>query len=740
MSRTIIVSNRLPLKVFRDDNEQLQFATSEGGLATGLGSVYKKGDNLWIGWPGLAVENDNDRKVVDQQLKAGNMRPVYLTEEEVHEFYEGFSNETLWPIFHYFPSYANFDENHWESYKKVNQKFCDAILEIARPDDTIWVHDYQLLLVPQMLRDQLPQISIGFFQHIPFPSFETFRAIPWRRELLMGLMGADLVGFHTFDDMRHFLSSVSRLAGMKVNQTQVVVGNRTVTVDAFPMGIDFEKYEGMASHPDTLSQEVDYRTSIGKTKVMLSIDRLDYSKGIPNRLKAIEMFFDLNPQYIGEVSLFMIVVPSRDTVPKYRALKEEIDLAVGRINAKIGTVNWKPIHYFYRSFDIHSLSAFYRMADVALVTPMRDGMNLVAKEYVASKLDNKGVLILSEMAGASKELSDSIRINPNDIHQLSDAIRDALEMEVEVQQQHMAVMKQTIKRYNIHHWVKLFLEQLEGIKDDQKTAGAKSLKGQLRTDLVHRYHDSNEPMLFLDYDGTLSGFHHDPQKATPDSQLLSLLTKIGNGKGRVVIISGRDRETLGNWLGHLPVDLVAEHGVWYRYQGMEWKKASNMNGQWKEAVGLVMDTFVNRTPGSFIEEKDYSLAWHYRKAEQGFGELRARELVNHLRYITHGMNLQVLEGDMVIEVKSSDVNKGKATNRFLRKFTHDYLFAIGDDWTDEDTFVAIGDKGDTVKVGRASTEATYFVENERAVRRLLEEFQKSASESKSEPKAKEEHS
>ncbi|GJM61447.1 bifunctional alpha,alpha-trehalose-phosphate synthase (UDP-forming)/trehalose-phosphatase [Persicobacter diffluens] len=722
MSRTIIVSNRLPIKVLRDEANELQFATSEGGLATGLGSVYKQGDNLWIGWPGLAVDNQEEEEIVCDKLKSGNMLPVFLTEEEVHEFYEGFSNETLWPIFHYFSSYANFDEDHWKAYQRVNQKFCDIILSVAKPDDTIWVHDYQLLLVPQMIREQLSEISIGFFQHIPFPSFETFRAIPWRRELLMGLLGADLVGFHTYDDMRHFLSSVSRLAGMKVNQAQVVMGNRTVTVDAFPMGIDFDKYEGMASHPDTLSKEVEFRTSIGKTKMIISIDRLDYSKGIPNRLKAFEQFFELYPQYIGEVSLFMIVVPSRDTVPRYKELKEEIDLAVGRINAKIGTVNWKPIHYFYRSFNIHDLSAFYRMADVALVTPMRDGMNLVAKEYVASKLDNKGVLILSEMAGASKELSDSILINPNDIHSLADAIFEALEMEVEEQKIHMAVMKQTIKRYNIHHWVSLFLEQLEAIKSEQKASGARHLVANLQGELVAQYQSSEKPLLFLDYDGTLSGFHHDPQKANPDEHLLNLLSHLGTSKGHVVIISGRDRETLNKWLGHLPVDLIAEHGVWYRYQGQEWKMPSALSGAWKEQVGLVMDTFVNRTPGSFVEEKDYSLAWHYRKAEQGFGELRARELVNHLRYITHGMSLQVLEGDMVIEVKSNEVNKGKAARRFMRKFEHDFLMAIGDDWTDEDTFEAVGDQGETIKVGRAATEASYFVENYQEVRKLLDKF------------------
>src|SRR5690606_108174 len=324
------------------------------------------------------------------------------------------------------------------AYVKANQEFCNELLKIANPTDTIWIHDYQLLLLPKMVREKLPDVRIGFFQHIPFPSYEVFRMLPWRKEILFGMLGSDLIGFHTYDDMRHFLSSVSRLAGISNERGRIERDKRIIEVDAFPMGIDYEKYTNSAASPQTIEKEIRYRTSLGDQKLVLSIDRLDYSKGIPQRLRAFEIFLQQYPEYQTKVSLIMIVVPSRDSVEQYQELKEEVDLLVGRINGKYGRLNWTPVHYFYRSFPLEALSAFYRMAHVALVTPMRDGMNLVCKEYIASRLDQRGVLILSEMAGASKELSDAILINPNNINRIVTAIHQALTMPEEEQEKRIS--------------------------------------------------------------------------------------------------------------------------------------------------------------------------------------------------------------------------------------------------------------------------------------------------------------
>ena len=720
MGKTIIVSNRLPIKIERNEKRKLEYHTSAGGLATGLGSIYKEGNNIWIGWPGLLTTRKDEKAEITDGIAKENMAPVFLTEEDIRDFYEGFSNETLWPNFHYFIQYAIYDPKLWEAYKRVNRKFVDEIARHCDPDDTLWIHDYQLMLVPGMLRERFPEASIGFFLHIPFPSYEIFRLIPWRKELLNGVLGSDLIGFHTYDDMRHFLSSTSRLVGLSNTQGQVVVGNRSVMVDSFPMGIDYEKYEKNAASPEALEREVHYRISLGDQKLILSIDRLDYSKGIPQRLKAFELFFEQYPQYRDKISLIMVVVPSRDQVGKYTELKEEVDRLVGRINGRFGKINWTPIHFFYRSFPLEELSAFYRMADVALVTPMRDGMNLVCKEFIASKINKKGVLILSEMCGASKELSDSILINPNDIDQIVEAIHRALTMPEKEQIIHITNMQNSLRRYNITHWVNLFMTSLESIKKKQGGMETRKMDELSREKMLKKFSDAKQRMLFLDYDGTLTGFNPDPSDAKPDEELLNILTKLTKEeKNKVVVISGRDKGTLQEWVGHLKVDIIAEHGVWMREHGKDWETLVAMNSDWKGEILPVLELYVNRTPGSFIEEKDYSLVWHYRKVETGLGELRTRELTSHLKYLSSNSNLQVLEGDMVVEIKDREVNKGRTAAQWLQKFDKDFSMAVGDDFTDEDTFKVMPKDAYTIKVGRKNSAARFSVNDFKEVRTLL---------------------
>ncbi|MEM6524283.1 MAG: bifunctional alpha,alpha-trehalose-phosphate synthase (UDP-forming)/trehalose-phosphatase [Bacteroidota bacterium] len=723
MGRTIIVSNRLPVKVIQQDNGELEYKASEGGLATGLGSVYKQGDNIWVGWPGIYFDSTDQEKEATEKLKTENMKPVSLTEEEIELYYEGFSNETLWPTFHYFNQNALYKKSYWQAYERVNHKFCEEVVASANPDDTIWIHDYQLLLLPGLIREHLPEVSIGFFLHIPFPSFEVFRLLPWRRQLLDGVLGSDLIGFHTYDDMRHFLSAVSRICFISNQHGQLNKDGRTVEVDSFPMGIDYDKYANSSASPETLSREVKYRTSLGGQKLMLSIDRLDYSKGIPARLEIFDLFLEKYPEYVGKVSIMMVVVPSRDTVDQYKDLKEEIDLLVGRINGKYGSVNWTPIHYFYRSFPLNDLSAFYRMADVALVTPMRDGMNLVCKEYVASRLDKRGVLILSEMAGASKELSEAIIVNPNDKHHVRDAIKRALEMTEEEQMRHMEIMQASLKRYNIHHWVNLFMERLRDVFDKQQKMTTKVLDKATQEKLLKDYAKSKNRLLFLDYDGTLSSFTPDPQSAGPDEELYNILQELTTQENtNVVVISGRDKNTLSEWLGAHDLEFVAEHGVWVKKRDEDWKTSDTLDNSWKDDIRPVLDIYVNKTPGSFIEEKDYSLVWHYRKVETGLGELRSREIISHLKYLAVNMNLQVLEGNMVVEIKNLEVNKGKAAGRWINEVKPDFVLALGDDATDEDTFKAMPESAYTVKVGDIHSAARYSIQDPAAVRRLLREL------------------
>ncbi|MCC2546400.1 bifunctional alpha,alpha-trehalose-phosphate synthase (UDP-forming)/trehalose-phosphatase [Hymenobacter sp. BT175] len=728
MPRTLIVSNRLPTKAQRTE-AGVSFTPSEGGLATGLGSIYKANDGQWIGWPGLYLDSEAEEAQVTEELRADSMTPVFLTETEIKEFYEGFSNETLWPTFHYFAQYAVYDQQYWESYVAVNEKFCRAVLAVAHPDDTIWVHDYQLLLLPQLLRKALPEASIGFFLHIPFPSQEILRVLPWRTQLLEGMLGADLIGFHTFGYMRHFLSSVHQLLGFANQNGLIDAGSRSVQVDAFPMGIDYDKYAQLATTPETKAVLETYRQALQTPHVILSIDRLDYTKGIAERLRAFELLLKRYPELCEQVCLLMVVVPSRDQVEKYKELKEEIDELVGRINGTYRTLTWNPIQYFYRSFSLEELSAMYCVADVALVTPMRDGMNLVAKEFVASQTQQRGVLILSERAGAARELSDALIINPTDTSQLADTMREALAMPEEEQIQRMSAMQELVQRYNVHHWVQLFMDRLQYIKLKQQTLATFELDEAARSALVQGYGQAGKRLLFLDYDGTLVGFNRAPQRARPDQELLQLLTDLAaDERNRVVVISGRDRQTLAQWLGHLPIDLICEHGAWLRPRGEEWTTIQPLNSLWKREIRPLLELHVDRTAGAFIEEKEFSLAWHYRRVDADLGELRSRELSNHLHFLASNTDLQVLEGNKVVEVKNAGVHKGAATARWVDTYPADFILALGDDRTDEDIFRALPDSAYTIKVGQTVRSlARYHVTDWQAVRVLLRELADSAA-------------
>ena len=708
MARTIIVSNRLPTKVQRTE-EGLTFQPSEGGLATGLGAIYRAAGNVWVGWPGLFVENEAEEEFVTEQLEADCMAPVFLTEAEIRDYYEGFSNGTLWPTFHYFAQFALYEDALWQAYVAVNEKFCHSVLAQAGPDDTIWVHDYQLLLLPAMLRQARPQATIGFFLHIPFPSYELIRVLPWRNELLRGMLGADLIGFHTFGYMRHFLSAVTQLLGIPSQNGQIETPTRTVHVDAFPMGIDYERYAAAAASQTAEGHIIEYREALRDVRIILSIDRLDYTKGIAQRLRAFELLLQRYPEWRGQVSLLMVVVPSRDQVAQYAALKEEIDELVGRINAQYRTISWNPVHYFYRSFPLEELAALYRMAEVAMVTPMRDGMNLVAKEYVASKADQCGVLILSERAGAARELSDALIINPTDTGQLAEALHEALVMPDDERVARMTNMQALVRQYDVFAWTKLFMDRLEYAKTQQLTLATTILRPATAQQLVRDYQQATSRLLLLDYDGTLAPFHPNPQRAQPDQDLRLLLRALTeNPHNRVVIISGRDRKTLEAWLGHLALDFIAEHGVWLRSAGDEWSLFQELRADWKRDIRPILELYVSRTTGSFIEEKDFSLVWHYRRADADLGAGRARELTSHLTFMASNTDLQVMEGNKVVEIKNAGINKGTAAARWVSTYQPEFILAIGDDRTDEDTFRALPPDAYTVKVGGAPRSLARF--------------------------------
>lgn len=720
MSKTIILSNRLPIKV-REIDGGIDILPSEGGVATGLGAVYKERNNVWIGWPGVEITDPSVQENVREKIEHLNLVPVFLDHDEINNFYEGFCNEILWPVFHYMSTYARYELSYWTYYQSVNTKYKDAILKIAEPGDIIWVHDYQLLLVPEMLKKELPNVSLGFFQHIPFPSYELFRLIPWRKELLQGMLGADLIGFHTYDDCRHFISAATRILPVTASANIISTDQGSTTVvEAFPMGIDDKKFEDLVED-ETVKENINIlRDTFSGMKVCLSIDRLDYSKGILQRLQAFELLLIENPEYLERVMLYMVVVPSRDTVPQYRELRDEIDKIVGNINARYRTINWHPVHYFYRSFDIYILSALYHISDICLITPMRDGMNLVSKEYVASRTDNNGVLILSEMAGASKELSDALIVNPNDAVAIKNAIVEALQMPLAEQERRMGQMRQIVSKFNIKHWVKIFMDRLAEVKQLQQSMLAKQINQNSIRTIKEKYDAANKRIIFLDYDGTLVGFNVNINKATPDQELLDILKHITSiPENKVVLISGRNHNTLTDWFSDPHLDMIAEHGAWHKRSGHTWTNVPGLADSWKKEIYPLLETYSDRTPGSFIEEKSYSLVWHYRKVERDLGELRANELLNNLEYLVRDKQLQILRGNKILEIKSMEINKGKSALTWIAEQDYDFIMAIGDDQTDEDIFKALPSEAITVKVGSNISAATFFVRNHSDVRKLL---------------------
>ena len=733
MGKTIIISNRLPVQL-QISNGTITAIPSVGGLATGMKSVHSGGDSLWIGWSGLTDEEIPKKLApkIDEALAAHGSSKVNLNAAEVDGFYFGFSNRTIWPLFHYFLEYSEFELDSWNVYKAVNQKFADAILEKADDDDTIWIHDYQLMLVPQMVRDQRPNISIGFFLHIPFPSFEIFRTLPWREEVLQGLLGADLIGFHTYDYERHFLSSVRRLLGMEVSFNDIYLDNRIIKVDSFPMGIDYKKFSEAAKEhqKNTTAQQSDlqqrlnsHKKSTPDAKLILSIDRLDYSKGIAKRLNAFEYFLNKYPQYKEKVRLIILAVPSRSNVPQYQLLKKEVDELVGRINGDFSTVSWTPIWYFYRSVPFENLIDLYTSSDIAWLTPLRDGMNLVAKEYIATRTDRTGVLILSEMAGSANEMNESLLINPNNFEQIADALYEAINMPVAEQKSRNAILQKRLERYNVEKWANDFMSSLQAQKDRDAANVSKRLTENRLNAVLDDFKKAKKRLLFLDYDGTLSGFHVDPQKAGPDKGLYALLDALVSLKNTdIYLVSGRDKDTFTKWFLPKKYNMIVEHGVWISQNGEDFRMLENVKNDWMEKIRPVLESFVDRTPGSFIEEKTYSLAWHYRKTDPDFGNLRANELNTVLTSLIANDDLSVLNGNKVMEIKSSNVNKGRATVRVLGEGDYDFVFAIGDDWTDEFMFQELPESTVTVKVGRQKTHAKFYIDGIKYVRGMLERF------------------
>lgn len=732
--RLFVISNQIPVHTHRTKKG---FEIEQGDELTisGLEGFYDKFNTKWIGLTGLEEDglSRREKHTLETSLKKHNCIPIFAGPEDYEHYLHGFSRNTIWPLFHYFIQNTEYEDHEWDAYVKVNELYAEKVLQHVQNGDTVWIHDFHLMLLPNILKEHMPRLKIGLFIHIPFPSFEIFRLLPWRTEILEGMLGADLIGFHTYDYVRHFLSCVRRIFGYDTVFNRISIGERTLKVDAFPKGINAEIFKARAEeharNDDQKKKDISEITnhvpdSNNREKIILSIDKLNYTKGIPVRLRAFELFLEENPEYLEKVSFILLAHISGERSPFYESLKREVDELVGRINGNYGTITWMPVRYLNREFTLDELIDMYVIADIALILPLRDGMNMVAKEFVASRFDGNGVLILSEMTGASKELHEALIVNPNNLGEVVLAIREALQMPVEEQERRMKVMQKRLSRYTVERWANEFMNSLDSVSESQESSLTRKISSGHVKKVVKAYDVADKRILFLDYDGTLSGFKKNPEDAKPDEELYKILEQLTKDpKNTVTIISGRDKETLGRWFDKKwNIHFIAEHGVWLRDPGGDWNMIEQIDNQWKESVQPLLEYYVDQTPRSFIEHKNFSLVWHYRKADPDLGIQRAWELKDELRTLTSNLNLEIMDGDKVLEIKFSGINKGRAALQKMGDVKYDFIFAVGDDWTDEYTFDAMPESAYTIKVGARTTKANYYIEGVGKVRELLKCF------------------
>jgi trehalose 6-phosphate synthase/phosphatase len=721
--RLIVVSNRLPFQLL-EKNSQVVMKESDGGLVSALKSYFDASngvdfESMW--WIGSAEFPEKRWKKYLSQDTAGTqsfqVHPIFVERKTYNRYYNGFCNATLWPLFHYFPSFVEFDEETFKSYELVNEQFAATLLDILRPNDILWIHDYQLMLLPGMIRAKVPEATIGYFLHIPFPSFEVFRMLhrPWKEKIVNGLLGADLIGFHTHEYVQHFLKTVQMVGGFDHQFRTIFLNDRVVKADLFPLGIDFKKFNGAAEDPIVKDLRNSIHANFGEKKIIFSVDRLDYTKGITHRLSGFEHFLELHPEWREKVVFVLVVVPSRQIVSKYNERKKLIEEQIGRINGKYSSLKWQPIIYRYNHLSFHELCALYEVADVGLITPLRDGMNLVAKEYIASQKET-GVLILSELAGAANEMGEALLVNPMDKEEVALAILAALTMDANIQTEKIQILQKRLKEYNVIHWVHDFMKQLHETKAFQKAQQTRHVTGRVSTEIEAKFRSAVSRHFLLDYDGTLVPFAKHPRLAVPNRELIEILRQLSSDPSvDITIISGRDHLSLEEWFKDVPINLIAEHGAAVKSYGEDWVFEPEADHSWKGIIKNTLESFMQRSPGSFMEEKKHTLAWHYRNVDPELGFIRSRELLDNLHHMVRNAHLQIIDGNKVIEVRVAGVDKGSVAKRILKHKQYDFILAIGDDKTDEDMFRALADQAVTIKIGSGHTLAQYSMTSQSEV-------------------------
>jgi trehalose 6-phosphate synthase/phosphatase len=696
-----------------------------------MNPLLRQGGGEWVGWDGTVGEEDSEtrRAILAEWAETDHCFAVDLPRNVATGFYEGFANQILWPVFHNFLSQLQFDVKGWDAYVEANRLFCDVVAERYKPKDLIWVHDYHLMLLPQMLRDRLPDAAIGFFLHIPFPSSEIYPVLPRREELLEGLLGADLLAFQTHGHLQQFRAALRRVLGMESKIGEVTLGSRPVRLEALPIGIAPEEYAGLLESDETTAaqQYTEWAASYRGRTVLLAVDRLDYTKGVPERLRTYGHLLRSCPEFKEKIILIQIAVPTRENIDTYQNLRTEVNRLVGEINGEFGTPEWIPLVYINRSIERAELVRLYKLADLCWVGSLRDGMNLVAKEYVACKPDGDGVLVLSEFAGAAAEMGEALLINPFDEERTAATVKRALTLDDQERRQRMLALHHRVLRNNVFRWGDRFLGELEEAVSERGHYIDTQPRKLQPMEIRDAYARASRRLLILDYDGTLVPFAKRPQQAAPPPFVLDLLSVLASEpRNCVALMSGRSEENLDRWFGTVRgMWLVAEHGAELKPPfASSWEPLRpHVSDDWKSTVMPIFEHFVDRTPGSFVEEKKYSLVWHYRMADPEFGEWLANELVAMLEAMLAETELRAFHGEKIVEVRPVWANKGQALDRLSKAFPQpDFILAAGDDRTDEDLFERLQDRAWTVHVGGGPTRASFVATDFLALRRVLELF------------------
>ncbi|QCE10205.1 alpha,alpha-trehalose-phosphate synthase [UDP-forming] 1 isoform X1 [Vigna unguiculata] len=731
--RLLVVANRLPVSAIRKGEDSWSLEISAGGLVSALLGV-KALEARWIGWAGVNVPDEIGQKALTKALAEKRCIPVFLDEEIVHQYYNGYCNNILWPLFHYLGlpqedrlATTRSFQSQFEAYQKANQMFADVVNKHYEEGDVVWCHDYHLMFLPQCLKNYNPKMKVGWFLHTPFPSSEIHRTLPSRSELLHAVLAADLVGFHTYDYARHFVSACTRILGLEGTPEGVENQGKLTRVAAFPIGIDSERFIRALDLPQVKGHIKELQERFKGRKVMLGVDRLDMIKGIPQKILAFEKFLEENPDWRDKVVLLQIAVPTRTDVPEYQKLTSQVHEIVGRINGRFGTLATVPIHHLDCSLDFHKLCALYAVTDVALVTSLRDGMNLVSYEFVACQDKKKGVLILSEFAGAAQSLgAGAILVNPWNITEVAAAIDKALNMKSEEREKRHKHNFKHVTTHTAQEWAETFVSELNDTIDEAQLR-TKQVPPRLPMETaVERYLQSNNRLIILGFNGTLTvpverkGDQYQETELTVHPELKQPLAELcSDPKTTVVVLSGSGRPVLDQNFKEYDIWLAAENGMFLNPSKGEWMTTmpEQLNMEWVDSVKHVFDYFTDRTPRSHFEEREASLVWSYRHSDVEFGRLQARDMLQHLwTGPISNASVEVVQGSRSVEVRAANVTKGAAIDRILGEIVHsksmttpiDYVLCIGHFLTkqDEDIYAFFEPELPSIGVGLPRSKVT----------------------------------